>query len=591
MRKKKLGEILTDEGLISSDQLESALAEQKVSNMKLGKVLISLGYISDIQVAEALTRQLSLQMVDCRNYEPDETTLAMISRETAERKLVIPLELIDNNLRIAMANPLDWETIEDISFETGCKISVAITSENNILTAIERLYGAADETWDVLKELPKYDDVEFIKLDEDNPPENEGAKAMFKESEAPPIVRLVTVLIADAVKSGASDIHIEPREAYVQVRYRIDGALKNIQAYPKQIQDAVISRIKIISHLDITNRRFPQDGRSALRLEKKSVDLRISTLPSVHGEKVVIRLLDPESGLVPLADLGISDDVVIPLQEIFMQPQGMLLVTGPTGSGKTTTLYSILQQLRSETKNVITLEDPVEYKLAEVTQVGINEGIGFTFGAALRSVLRQDPDIVMLGEIRDLETAEIAARAALTGHMVLSTLHTNDTISTISRLIDIGLAPFLVNSAVSGILAQRLIRRVCSNCKQEAPIPDGAERYSLPLPKKYYRGTGCEVCHGTGYKGRIGAYELVKMDMKLKGLISRSADEEALWAAAMEAGTRTMFENAWSKMLEGMATIEDIASRIPFPQVLKMSPVTNIATGKKKILVLDNDQA
>ena len=588
MRKKKLGEILIDDGLITEEQLDNALTIQKGKNKKIGKVLIELGYVTDVQVAESLTKQLSLPLVDCNNYEPDHEILSLIPREVAERKVVLPLELKGKNLLIAMANPLDWETIEDLSFETGLKISVAISSEQNIMNAIEHFYGVADETWDVLKELPSYEDVEFVKESDEDDAQS-SFQSLYQNSEAPPIVRLVTMVIADAVKSGASDIHIEPREKNVQVRYRIDGALKNIQTYPKQIQDAVISRVKIISNLDITNRRYPQDGRSALRLENKNVDLRISTLPSVYGEKIVIRLLDASTGLIPLSQLGISDSILKPLIQIFNQPQGMLLVTGPTGSGKTTTLYSVLQQLRNETKNIITLEDPVEYKLAEITQVGINDNIGFTFANALRSVLRQDPDIVMVGEIRDLDTAEIAARAALTGHFVLSTLHTNDTIATISRLIDIGLEPFLVTSAVSGVIAQRLVRKICSECKTEAPLPDDADRYGLPLPEKYYKGQGCARCNGTGYKGRIGTYELVTMDTRLKRLISKGASEDDLWEAAIESGTRTMFEDAWSKMIEGETTIEDIISRIPYPSVL-LGVGRKHKKDAKKALVFDSDE-
>jgi len=568
MKRKKLGEILLEEGLITEEQLGTALTIQKGKNKKLGKVLIELGYIDDMQVAETLTKQLSLQMVDCKKYNPSKEVLSLVPKEIAESKLVLPLELKNKNLLVAMANPLEWETIEDITFETGLKLTVAISSENNILTAIEKYYGSSDETWDVLKELPSYDGVEFIKEEIDDEKHTSVYQSVYSDSEAPPIVRLVTMIIADAVKTGASDIHIEPREKNVQVRYRIDGALKNVQTYPKQIQEAVTSRIKIISNLDITNRRFPQDGRSALRLEKKNVDLRISTLPSVYGETVVIRLLDATTGLIPLSHLGIADNILKPLIDIFMQPQGMLLVTGPTGSGKTTTLYSILQQLRTETKNIITLEDPVEYKLAEITQVHINEGIGFTFANALRSVLRQDPDIVMVGEIRDLETAEIGSRAALTGHFVLSTLHTNDTVSTINRLIDIGLQPFLVTAAVSGIIAQRLIRKICYNCKVETSEPEELIRYSVTHFKKYYKGKGCEICNYTGYKGRIGIYELLHMNTKLKRLISRNFTVDELWDVARASGTKSLFEDAWAKVGEGITTVEEVLSKIPYPLFL-----------------------
>lgn len=577
MKRKKLGEILLEEGLISEEQLENALLMQKGKNKKLGKVLIEMGYITDMQVAETLTKQLSLQMVDCNKYTPSRDILSLIPKDIAESKVVLPLELRGKNLLIAMANPLDWETIEDLSFETGLKLSVAISSENNILHAIENFYGASQESWDFLKEIPSYEEVEFIKQEEIA--ENNQAisyQSLYQESEAPPIVKLVTMIIADAVNLGSSDIHIEPREKYVQVRYRIDGNLKNIHQYSANIHDSVISRIKITANLDITNRRFPQDGRSALRLKDKAVDLRISTLPSVYGEKIVIRLLDPSTGLIPLSYLGISDNILRPLIDIFSQPQGMLLVTGPTGSGKTTTLYSVLQQLRTETKNIITLEDPVEYKLADITQVHINESIGFSFANALRSVLRQDPDIVMVGEIRDMETAEIAARAALTGHFVLSTLHTNDTVSSITRLIDVGLKPFLVTAAVSGVIAQRLVRKICTNCKTETPPPEELIRFNIPPLKTYYKGAGCERCKNTGYKGRIGIYELLQMDTKLKRLVSTNFTVDELWDCARESGTRSLFEEAWSKVAEGTTSVEEILAKIPYPHFLEEERKENL---------------
>ncbi|RJQ42937.1 MAG: type II secretion system protein GspE [Nitrospiraceae bacterium] len=569
MKRRRLGEILLEEGMVTESQLETALIIQRGKNKKLGKVLIELGFITNLQVAETLTKQLSLRMVDCKDYSPAKDVLALVPKEVAESKIVLPLELKGKNLMLAMANPLDWETIEDISFETGLKLTVAISSENNILNAIENFYGASKESWDFLKEIPTYDEVEFIKEDEaSDTTKGVSYQAVYQDSEAPPIVKLVTMIIADAVNFGSSDVHIEPREKYVQVRYRIDGNLKNIHQYSPNIHDSVVSRIKIISNLDITNRRFPQDGRSALRLKDKAIDLRISTLPSVYGETIVIRLLDPVTGLIPLSQLGISDSILMPLIDIFSQPQGMLLVTGPTGSGKTTTLYSILQQLRTEIKNIITLEDPVEYKLADITQVHMNEAIGFTFANALRSVLRQDPDIVMVGEIRDAETAEIASRAALTGHMVLSTLHTNDTVSSIIRLIDVGLKPFLVTAAVSGVIAQRLIRRICKHCKVETAPPEDIERFNVVPLGKYYKGQGCDKCNYTGFKGRIGIYELLRMDIKMKRLISKNATIDELWESARESGTKSLFDEAWTKVAEGITSVEEVIAKIPYPHFL-----------------------
>jgi len=569
MAKKKLGEILTEAGLISEDQLNNALLLQTGKNKRLGKVLVELGYVNAEQIAETISKQLAVQMVDCNTYSPSKRLISLVPRETAERKLICPLEINDKILTIAMADPLDFRTIDDISFKTGLKIHPAVASESNILNTIDRIYGVSDITWDVLNEIPTYNEVEFVKEEVRKDEKQEiSFNALFKDSEAPPIVKLVTMVIADAVNFNARDIHIEPREKVVQVRYRIDGELKNVLVFPSRIRDSVISRIKIIANMDITNRRFPQDGRSALRLKDKNVDLRISTLPSIYGETIVIRLLDPTTGLIPLSRLGLSEKIMKPLIEIINQPQGMLLITGPTGSGKTTTLYSILQQLRSETKNIITIEEPVEYKLAEITQVGMNEAIGFTFANALRSVLRQDPDIIMVGEIRDLETAEIGARSALTGHLVLSTLHTNDTVSSITRLLDVGLESFLVTSAVSGILAQRLIRKLCPHCKIEIGPPDDIPGMFLPPLKNNYKGTGCSKCNYTGYSGRIGVYELLRMDTQTRRLISKKFSEDDLWESVRQNGTQTLFEDAWSKVEEGMTTVEEIISKIPYPQFM-----------------------
>ncbi len=565
MKKEKFGKILIEKGFITEKILNNALFQQKGKNKKLGLVLIELGYINEVQIAEVLTEQLSMKMVDCSTYSPSNEELSLIQKETAMRKFILPLEVKHGMLNVAMANPLDWETIENISFETGLRVRVAISPESNILNAIEQFYGSAKATWDALRELPSHDNVEFISEDDNNGDQDASMQSLFKNSEAAPIVKLVTAVIAGAVSIGASDIHFEPNKRDVQVRYRIDGALKKVQNYPRQVQDAVVSRIKIISNLDITNRRLPQDGRGALRVENRTVDLRMSTLPSAYGEKVVIRLLDSSVGLIPFDKLGIEDNIAKQLNDIVNLPQGMLLVTGPTGSGKTTSLYSALMTLRNETKNIITLEDPIEYELDGIIQVPIKDSIGFTFASALRSVLRQDPDIVMLGEIRDLETAEIAVRAALTGHFVLSTLHTNDTIATVSRLRDIGLEPFLINSAISGILAQRLLRKICTHCKVEVPPPEEFIRHDVQPITTYYKGKGCKSCNQTGYKGRVGVYELLRLNVDLKQLISKGANEDDLWKCAKESGTKTMFDDAWLKVAAGVTTVEEVTSKIGHP--------------------------
>jgi type IV pilus assembly protein PilB len=561
--RKMLGEALVDSGLITKEQLENALTLRKSKNKRLGKILFELGYATEAQIAEALSEQQKLPLVDCNEYEISKKLLELVPKNIAEKAIVLPLQLKDGKLLLAMADPLDWSTIDDITFRTGLKIQAAVSTETALVAAIEKHYGSDDRSWDLLKEIPQYNEVEFLKeIEEDGKEVN--AQSLFKLSEAPPIVKLVTMVIVDAVKSRASDIHIEPQEQFIQVRYRVDGDLRSVLKYPKRIQDSVISRIKIISNLDITNRRTSQDGRSTLRIDNRNIDLRISTLPSVHGENVVIRLLDHSSGLIPLSKLGVPEHILHPLIQLASQPQGMILVTGPTGSGKTTTLYSLLQQLRTETESIFTIEDPVEYRIPGITQVGVNEATNMTFPAALRSILRQDPDIIMVGEIRDLETASIAIRSSLTGHLVLSTIHTNDSVATIVRLLDIGLDAYLVSTGVTGILAQRLVRRICPDCRVEIGPPEMLARSKFPRLKSYYKGKGCPSCQYAGYRGQVGVYEFLQMDTKLRRLIAKNITGDNLWDAARESGVKTLFENAWAMVEQGLTTVDEVIMKIPY---------------------------
>lgn len=559
--KNKIGELLVEAGLVTLEQLENALKIQKNKNKRLGKLLIELGYVNELQVAEALSKKFSFPIVDCNNYTITEQLLSIIPKETAEKKIVMPLELKDKKLLLAVADPLDWESRDEIAFNTGLNIAVAVSTETSIINAIETYYSSTEKIWNVLKELPAYEGVEIIKEVKE---EEISIPSMYKLSEEPPIVKLVTMLLANAATISASDIHIEPGEKSIQVRYRIDGFLKAAVKYPKHIHDSVVSRVKIISNLDITNRRLPQDGRSKLRFENRDIDLRVSTMPSFYGENIVIRLLDSATGLIPLGKLGIPEHILKPLIDVFSQPQGMLLVTGPTGSGKTTTLYAILRQLNEEESHIVTIEEPIEYQLAGITQVGVNEPFGLSFPNVLRSTLRQDPDIIMVGEVRDFETAKIVVRAALTGHFVLSTLHTNDTVATVTRLLDIGLDPYLISSSVSGILAQRLLRRICPDCKVEADPPADLTRWELPPIETFYKGTGCKKCMHTGYKGRIGVYEFLLMKTNLRRLIARRGTADELWNAAREDGMTTLFEDAISKVKEGIATFDEVISNIPY---------------------------
>ncbi len=560
--RKKIGEILVESGVITTQQLDSAHLIQQGKNKRLGKVLIELGFLTEAQLVEAISRQLSLPVGNCENLSVSDELKSLIPRETAEKKLVLPLEKNSKGLLLAMADPADWQTIDEMAFRTGLKVSPVIASESSLLKAIEKTYSSGEKVWDLIRNLRIHEPaVEFVKEQEEK---EINAAILQQNSEAQPVVQLVTLIIIDAVKSRATDIHIEPGEKNVKVRYRVDGGLRDALEFPKRLQNSVTSRIKIISNLDITNRRLPQDGSCHMKLENREVDLRVSTLPSINGEKIVIRLLDRSAGLIPLAKLGISDRILSSLIATFSEPQGMLLVTGPTGSGKSTTLYALLSQLRSEAENVVTVEDPVEYRLAGITQVAINESIGLKFSTALRSILRQDPDIIMVGEIRDGETAEIAIKSAMTGHFVLSTLHTNDTVSTITRLVDLGVPSFLVGSALTGVIAQRLVRKICDNCKTEADSPDNLAGKVLSRLDHFYTGAGCEKCAYTGYFGQVGIYEYLTIGTKMRRLLARGATEEDLLELARQSGMKNMFEDACEKVNDGTTTIDEVLLKIPF---------------------------
>ncbi|MGO9612414.1 MAG: ATPase, T2SS/T4P/T4SS family [Dissulfurispiraceae bacterium] len=576
--RKKMGEVLIASGLITEQKLEHALLLQQGNDKRLGSVLVELGYVTENQIARALAEQLSIPYIDCSQYIISDEIKALIPRDVAQRHVVMPLEVKDNTLLLAMAAPLNLETIDEIAFRTGLKIAPAVTDAGNLLEMIHQYYGDTERVGEVLRDidLDIKQAVEFIKdwsVDE----AEVNVDFLYKSSAAPPIIKLVTMLIVNAVRARATDVHIEPRAQHVQVRYRVDGQLMDMHKIPKNLQDAVTSRIKIISNLDITNRRLPQDGSTHMKYEDKGIDIRVSTLPSVFGEKIVLRLLDKSVGLIPLTKLGIPDTMFNSVLEAFSRPQGMILVTGPTSSGKTTTLYACINQLRSDTENIVTVEDPVEYKLEGITQVSVNEAIGLRFATALRSILRQDPDTILIGEIRDLETAEIAVRAALTGHLVLSTLHTNDTVSSISRLIDVGVPAFLVSSSLTGIIAQRLLRKICEYCKAEIDPPFELINIAVPTAKHYFKGTGCSRCSYTGYYGQTGVYEFLKINSDLKRLITLRASDDDLWEAARDMGVTTLFQNAMQKVNEGITTVDEVFSKI------------SLSAGDKELMKTDRE--
>jgi type IV pilus assembly protein PilB len=557
----RLGELLVQENIITSGQLEEALDLQKKSRARIGQALTELGYVNPAQLSMALSRQMGIGSVCVGELCVEKDVLELISQEDAERNIVLPVRLEAGRLTLAMANPLDYDVIENLRFKTGCDIAPLYADQESILEGIEKFYKVDAKAFHLLKDIKTYEDVEFCKEGADDNILN--VQSLYHMSETPPIVKLVTMIIVEAVKMRASDIHIEPKEEHVRVRYRIDGDLRSVLTIPNRIKAYVISRIKIISEMDITKRRIPQDGTSKLKLSDREVDLRVSTLPSLYGEKVVIRLLDKSKGLITMEKVGFPERIEASLLRLLNQPQGFVVVTGPTGSGKSTTLYAMLQQIKSDKDNIVTIEEPVEYRLDGVTQVGVKEAIDLSFARVLRSVLRQDPDIIMVGEIRDFETADIAIKSALTGHLVLSTLHTNDTVSTITRLLNLGIPSFLVGSSISCILAQRLVKKICPECR----VPDDGMLASnipdIPGLKTAYRGTGCKRCYGTGYYGQVGVFEYLPVTPKIRKLISDKAPESQLWAQARANGVKLLFEDAIEKVNQGITTLEEALVKVP----------------------------
>lgn len=545
MLKKKLGDLLFESGLISQEQLQQALTEQNKSKRKLGDVLIAQGFITEQQLIEVLELQLGIPHVSLFKYQIDPAITQIIPESMAKRYQVLPFMKDGSKLTVAMVDPLDYFAIEDLRMTTGFRIEPAISSRDELQRAIAHYYGLRDSMSLMMGELPTQDEIEETEITD----------------EASPIVRLVNQMIQQAVHLKASDIHVDPGENDVVIRYRIDGVLRTERHIPKQMQGFITARLKIMAKLNIAERRLPQDGRIKLQFDLKMVDIRVSSLPTMHGEKIVLRLLDLSTGVKPVEQLGFNRKNAVWFREMIEQPYGILLITGPTGSGKTTTLYSALNLLNTESSNVITIEDPVEYQLEGVNQVQVNPSIGLTFAAGLRSILRQDPNIVMVGEIRDDETAEIAVRASLTGHLVLSTIHTNDAVSTVMRLRDMGIEPYLIASSLIGIVAQRLVRRICSDCK-ESYTPTDQEQIVLQTHgldvQVLHRGKGCGNCNKTGYRGRVAIQEVLKIDQNLRRIITEGAAIEAIREAAQAQDMVTLMVDGLHKVTEGVTTIQEV---------------------------------
>jgi len=547
--RKRLGDILQEKGLISQAELAAALEEQRRTGDRLGESLVKLGFVTADQVADALSEHLRIERVDfARRYLAPEI-VELVPASVITSRHVLPLDIEDGFLVVAMADPLDINVIDDLQRLTGRMIRPLVATEQEIAEAFQRTRNIAQSARELLDDY-RVEEVE----------EKEETQQYLGDA---PGVRLANLILEQAVLQKASDIHLEPREARLKVRYRIDGLLREIMEIPRHLQNDVNSRIKVMAGLDITERRKPQDGRIQLNFNGVDVDLRISTLPTVYGEKIVARVLQRANHLMDLDEFGFDPADLEKMERMLRLNQGLILVTGPTGSGKTTTLYAFLNRLNSPAKNIVTVEDPVEYRLDGVNHVQVNPKVGLTFATGLRTVLRQDPDVIMVGEIRDEETGEIAVRSALTGHLVLSTLHTNSAVSTISRLFNMGLEPYILSSTIIGVVAQRLVRRICTDCREKVALTDPIviryiQSLNLEPPEHVYQGKGCPLCGGTGYRGRTAIAEVLVFNKELRQAVERRAGEDELAEIALRSGMTTLQQAAVAKLTAGVTTVEEI---------------------------------
>jgi len=551
----ELGEILVSEGKISREQLEEALLVQREDTREIGRILLDLGYVGEADLARVLARRLSLKYVEFTHNDVDRRAVGLVDRRVLRRHGAMPLRVENDRLVVAMSDPSDLYAIEDLTILSGYPVTPAVAARSDIQRAFDRVFAVgqvAELLEEVAAEAPAEAHVE-VEL---------GVEAGPHEK---PVIRLVSAILQQAVAEGASDIHIEPRVRALAVRFRVDGVLREVTSVPSKLQSGVVARLKVLANLDIAERRLPQDGRFSARLGSRQVDLRMATLPTVHGEKTVLRLLDTSSVQPDLPTLGFESRDLERYEEVFRRPYGTILVTGPTGSGKSTTLYATLGELNSPEKNIITVEDPVEYRMVGVNQIQVNFKVGLTFASGLRSILRSDPDVVMIGEIRDRETAKISVEAALTGHLVLATLHTNDAPAAVTRLTDMGVEPFLTSSAVDCVIAQRLARRLCERCKRPAEVDEEAlSELVFPfglVPERewnFHTRVGCDVCGGSGYRGRVGVYELMEITGEIREMILRRTSAGEIGRAARRAGMVTLREDGLSKAAKGITTIEEV---------------------------------
>jgi general secretion pathway protein E len=549
---RRLGELLVADGLTTPDVIMQALKRMETTGEKLGEALVALGAVSQEDILKAVALQHGLPYLFRGEFPSPLPQIKNLSVKYLRQYLVCPIGVEGNVLTVATADPLNPVIVDDLRQSTGMEVRVAVASAESILEAIERGYDSAA--------TPLQRIVEGLE-EERGPDGEEDVNHLRDMAFEAPVVRLVNLLIENAIASEASDIHIEPFEDTLRVRYRIDGILFDQESPPRRLRDAVTSRIKLMAEMNIAERRLPQDGRIRVALQGRRVDIRVSTIPTVHGESIVMRLLDRQSVFLPLERLGFAADMLRTFESLIVRPHGIILVTGPTGSGKTTTLYAALEKINSPDRKIITIEDPVEYQLKGVNQIPVKPKIGLTFATGLRHIVRQDPDVILVGEIRDLETVEIAIQAALTGHMVFSTLHTNDAPGAIPRLQDIGAEPYLIASVLQAVLAQRLVRRICPACRvPDTPSPADLEALGVGngAGRRLFRGKGCEECRGTGYRGRSGIYELLPVTEEVRSLVLRRAPSHELRRYAIQAGMVTLRLDGWAKACEGVTTVEEV---------------------------------
>ena len=548
---KKLGiDLLISKGVITQDQLSKAKEEAGKTGLPLEKALDKLGFISEVDIAQIMAESMGVPFMDLSDYLIDSEVIKLVPEATAKKFKAVPLFKIGDTLTVAMVDPLNIAATDEIRKRSKVdSIDPVLSTEEMIQKSIDQYYGAIGSAEEIIKGLTK----EKIEA------KASGAKGLAEVAEDAPVIKLVNLIVTQAVKDRASDIHIEPEEDKVRIRYRVDGVLHEVKDLPKHLQSALASRVKVMAQMDISETRNAQDGRIQLKMESKNLDLRVSSFPTVHGENIVLRILDKSSVLLGLAELGLTKKDLKDFDKVIRHPHGIILVTGPTGSGKTTTLYAALSTINTMEKNIITIEDPVEYEINLIRQTQVNPKAGLTFASGLRSILRQDPDVVMVGEVRDKETAEIAIQASLTGHLVFSTLHTNDAASALTRLLDMGVEPFLVSSSIVAILAQRLVRVICPKCKEKyTPTDEVLKDLKLARKIEVYRGKGCMRCKETGYMGRIGIYELLLIDDEIKKMATSKASSSEIKKAAVKSGMRVLIEDGIEKVKNGITTIEEV---------------------------------